>query len=147
MKTALLAVTNLGLFAASTDLHGGRPLCAEVDKGACQCENGNQIDEYRSLDAKCFLGKMLLLLLFCSVCLIGSFFFSLLRHISISFSFLFLSLLLLLSWCILNVPSSYHKCNSFFFFLFFRPWLFFFSPSLSLSFNQKNKIKNKKKKY
>ena len=75
MKTALLAVTNLGLFAASTDLHGGRPLCAEVDKGACQCENGNQIDEYRSLDAKCFLGKMLLLLLFCSVCLIGSFFF------------------------------------------------------------------------
>ena len=46
MKTALLAVTNLGLFAASTELHGGRPLCAEVDKGACQCENGNQIDFY-----------------------------------------------------------------------------------------------------
>ena len=57
MKTALLAVTNLA-FAASTDLrlHGGRPLCAEVDKGACQCENGNQIDEYRAMDAKCFLG-------------------------------------------------------------------------------------------
>jgi len=57
MKAVLLAAT--AAIAASSDLrvHGQRPLCAEVESGACQCENGNQIDEYRAMDAKCFLGN------------------------------------------------------------------------------------------
>ena len=34
-----------------------RVLCSETDSGACQCENGNQIDEYRAKDKMCFLGN------------------------------------------------------------------------------------------
>ena len=46
MKTAFFAT--LALSAASSASSAARPDCAEVDSGACQCENGNQIDEYRA---------------------------------------------------------------------------------------------------
>jgi hypothetical protein len=55
----LLAAT-LTVVTTSTNLNlrtHGRMLCSEVESGACQCENGNQIDEYRAMDAKCFLGN------------------------------------------------------------------------------------------
>jgi hypothetical protein len=31
-------------------------LCSETESGACHCENGNKIDEYRAKDKECFLG-------------------------------------------------------------------------------------------
>ena len=43
--------------AAATSTSLGRTLCSEVEKGSCECENGNQIDEFRAKDATCFMGN------------------------------------------------------------------------------------------
>ena len=43
--------------AAATSTSLGRTLCSEVEKGSCECENGNQIDEFRAKDAACFMGN------------------------------------------------------------------------------------------
>jgi hypothetical protein len=57
MKSFLIAATSLAV-ASSTDLRlRARPLCSEIEKGTCQCENGNEINEYRALDDECFLGN------------------------------------------------------------------------------------------
>jgi len=52
-----LILSSVLLVATATDLSVGRTLCSEVEKGACECENGNQIDEFRAKDDKCFLGN------------------------------------------------------------------------------------------
>ena len=55
-----LALTELSSAASSaSSAEKVRPDCAEVTSGACQCENGNQIDEYRSdkYVQQCFLGN------------------------------------------------------------------------------------------
>ena len=53
MKRIVLAAS----IAAATSTSLGRTLCSEVEKGSCECENGNQIDEFRAKDATCFMGN------------------------------------------------------------------------------------------
>jgi hypothetical protein len=63
MKAGLLAALALATAvpSAATATAAGkeRPDCAEVNAGVCQCENGNQIDEYRAAKyvEQCFLGN------------------------------------------------------------------------------------------
>ena len=57
---ALLTLLISVAVTTSNDLRlRARPLCTEIETGACRCENNNEIDEYNSPDmqAKCFLGK------------------------------------------------------------------------------------------